>query len=486
MTRLIDKRNFGIIFNVLAIIILLGSLKIYFLFNQTSDSIKRTNLNSNIEYINNLTNNIEDLIKSHTKENIYKTLSQNEELRQNLEQDLQLFITKRYRYIYVVDKENLTTKEFRFLLDGSKNPDEKSEFKESYQPSNLNKWNQAYKQNKSVYFKHKNIKSLWLTYLKPIEINGQVQALIVVDFSLKDHEVISQEFNSLDTVLLVSLLFGSLLFVVVVLFSDIDKKRIALLEDKTQKIQELNKSLEDKIQKEVQKNREKDKQLLAQSRLAQMGEMISMIAHQWRQPLSAISSSANSILLKDRLGKLDNKITVELSNKIISYSKHLSSTIDDFRNFFKPNKEQEETTYTKIVEDVLNIVETSMGSKGIKIIKELDSDTTLKTYPNELKQVILNLLKNAEDILLEKQVQNPYIILQSKDKTLKIIDNGGGIPEDILEKIFDPYFTTKSQKDGTGLGLYMSKIIIEEHCNGSISVKNSKNCAIFSIELSTD
>jgi len=135
------------------------------------------------------------------------------------------------------------------------------------------------------------------------------------------------------------------------------------------------------------------------------------------------------------------------------------------------------------MESVLNIVENSIDRNNIQIITAFNSDVLFKTYQNELKQVILNLLKNAEDILLEKNIENPIIRIETKDYTLAVSDNAGGVPENIISKIFDPYFSTKTKKDGTGLGLYMSKTIIEEHCGGILSVSNGKEGAIFKIEL---
>ncbi len=248
-----------------------------------------------------------------------------------------------------------------------------------------------------------------------------------------------------------------------------------------------NKKLEKSI-KEIKKElEEKQKQLLQQSRLAQMGEMISMIAHQWRQPLSAISSTSSTMLLKAKLNKLDKELVMELSSKINEYSQHLSETINDFRNFFKTDKKQDITNFSIIIDNVISIIKSSLDSKKIKITKELNYKDSFKTYPNELKQVILNLIKNAEDALVESSKENPYIKIKTYKKDDKVIleisDNAGGIPKDIISKIFDPYFSTKKKKDGTGLGLYMSKIIIEDHCKGVMSVYNNEEGAVFKIEL---
>ncbi len=252
-------------------------------------------------------------------------------------------------------------------------------------------------------------------------------------------------------------------------------------------VRRYNKKLEISI-KEIKKElEEKQKQLLQQSRLAQMGEMLSMIAHQWRQPLSAISSTSSTILLKARLNKLDKELAMELSYKINEYSQHLSETINDFRNFFKTDKKQDITNFSIIVDNVISIAKSSLESKKIKIVKELNYKKPFKIYPNELKQVMLNLIKNAADALVESSKENLYIKIKTYKKDdkaiLEVSDNAGGIPKDIMSKIFDPYFSTKIKKDGTGLGLYMSKTIIEDHCNGTISVYNDKEGAVFRIEL---
>ncbi len=236
--------------------------------------------------------------------------------------------------------------------------------------------------------------------------------------------------------------------------------------------------------------KEKEKTLMHQNRLAQMGEMISMIAHQWRQPLTAISSTANTLYLKTSMDRFDKGFFTDRLEKIATYSQHLSSTIDDFRNFFKRHKEQREITLEELCDDSISIIETSLQSKGIELYRDYRANTKLLTYPNELRQVVLNLLKNAEDILIESKKQSKWItvktrILQNGELAVIVGDNGGGIKDAIMEKIFDPYFSTKTGKDGTGLGLYMSKTIVEDHCNGTIRVRNTTEGAEFTIALAT-
>ena len=235
--------------------------------------------------------------------------------------------------------------------------------------------------------------------------------------------------------------------------------------------------------------KQKDQQMIDQSRLAQMGEMISMIAHQWRQPLSSITAVVNKLMFKLMMeDNLDKQLCQDKLEKIIQYSTHLSNTIDDFRTFFKANKKKELSSLTKIVDSTLNIIKVSIENRNISLNIDLNCDIEFETYSNEVKQVLLNIIKNAEDALLENKIQNPSISIKTytqipNNPTLIIKDNAGGIPDNVIDKIFDPYFSTKKAKDGTGLGLYMSKTIIEDHCGGKISALNDKDGVVFKIEF---
>ena len=241
------------------------------------------------------------------------------------------------------------------------------------------------------------------------------------------------------------------------------------------------------LQEELKKSLQKDKAMLQQSKLAQMGEMIAMIAHQWRQPLTAISSTSSDLCMKIMLENYDNEYFNNKLEKIDELSQHLSKTIDDFRGFYIEDKEKVAILFSEILKGALAIVSSSIENKNIILNTNCNCRKKIDTYPNELKQVILNLIKNAEDILLEKKVQKPTIDIKSyndeKNSYLEVCDNGGGIPQNIIEKIFDPYFSTKTKKDGTGLGLYMSKKIIEEHCNGKLIVYNNLDGATFKISI---
>jgi signal transduction histidine kinase/CBS domain-containing protein len=261
------------------------------------------------------------------------------------------------------------------------------------------------------------------------------------------------------------------------IFQDYDLVRI-LFVDITEFERELTKAIDSK-QKMLE-------QLMQQSRLAQMGEMISMIAHQWRQPLTAISTTVGTLKLKNMLNNYDRDFFDQKLDQIILYSQHLSDTINDFRDFFKRDKILERQKLTKIIKATTIIIQPSLDDRGISLVFNLEDDIVINIYINEFKQVILNILQNAYDVLVDKEIEEPQITIRSyRDDRyifLEIGDNGGGIPDEIITNIFNPYFTTKI-KDGTGLGLYMSQMIIRDHCRGTLEVENSDLGAIFRIKV---
>jgi signal transduction histidine kinase len=219
--------------------------------------------------------------------------------------------------------------------------------------------------------------------------------------------------------------------------------------------------------------------MLAQSRQAAMGEMISMIAHQWRQPLTVISMDANNMLVDLELGNFDKESVRESSNSILHQSQYLSKTINDFRDFFRPNQEKEKFVLKSVIEDTYEIIDHSFKNNEISLTVHDDIEITLLAHKRELVQVFINLLNNAKDAAIEHvKVDRKIEIYINKDGEniiIKICDNGGGIDIDIQEKIFEPYFSTKTEKNGTGLGLYMSKTIIEKHFSGQIRIDNHEN-----------
>ena len=234
---------------------------------------------------------------------------------------------------------------------------------------------------------------------------------------------------------------------------------------------------------------QQQEQLIAQSRHAAMGEMISMIAHQWRQPLSTIATISSSISLEISLDNFSKEHADEQMQKITKQVQHLSHTIDDFRDFFKPGKGEENTKVHKLVQEAVQLLDHRLN-KGINLVYKMKTDTCLALYRKELVQVLINVLNNACDALTEKKIKDPTITIneyiEDENVIIEINDNAGGIDEKALPHIFDPYFSTKT-KNGTGLGLYMSKTIVEDHQKGSLEAFNRNQGALFklSIPLST-
>jgi len=256
-----------------------------------------------------------------------------------------------------------------------------------------------------------------------------------------------------------------------------------------EKLEELNENLEKKIKREIENNRTKDIQLLHQSKMASLGDMIANIAHQWRQPLSVISTTASGMKLEKEYNLLTDEKFNQYCDSIVYKTEYLSNTIDTFRNFIKDEKEIKEIVIQDSIEMALKIINTTLKNNHIELIKDIHSldNIKLNIVSGELEQVIINIINNAKDILLERFIEKPFVkvsLKEHKDLIFIIIeDNGGGIQKDIIAKIFEPYFTTKHQSLGTGLGLHMSYKIVKESLKGNIYVENTGNGAKFFIEI---
>ncbi|QDM00695.1 sensor histidine kinase [Aliarcobacter butzleri] len=250
----------------------------------------------------------------------------------------------------------------------------------------------------------------------------------------------------------------------------------------------LNTELEEKVIVETSKQKEQEQLLIQQTRLAAMGEMIGNIAHQWRQPLNALGLILQNLKFSYEIGELDEKMIDKSVKKATMLTENMSKTIDDFRNFFRPNKAKENFKINEGITKAIELIESTFEHNNIKLEKDFaSSEIEFFGFANEFSQVILNLLTNAKDAVLENKIENPLIIIQTKIDDeyiyISIKDNGLGIKDEIINKIFEPYFTTKDEGKGTGIGLYMSKIIIENNMNGKIEVKNEQNGANVIIKL---
>ncbi|MFX4264766.1 cache domain-containing protein [Aliarcobacter butzleri] len=232
--------------------------------------------------------------------------------------------------------------------------------------------------------------------------------------------------------------------------------------------------LENKLKEYKKELDNKQAILYQQSKMAAMGEMIGNIAHQWRQPLSIITTATSGMVLQKQMGVLTDEFFFEASNRINTSSQYLSQTIDDFRNFFIPNKEKSKVNLIEIFKKTLDLISAQFSSKDIEIIKNIEG-VEFESYENELIQALINILNNSRDELIKKDGER-FIFVDAfeKDNFINIIikDNAGGVIKENLNKIFEPYFTTKYKSQGTGIGLYMTEEIITKHLNGTICVEN--------------
>jgi len=234
-------------------------------------------------------------------------------------------------------------------------------------------------------------------------------------------------------------------------------------------------------------NHQKEEIMLAQSRNAAMGEMISMIAHQWRQPISVIAMWANNITADIDMGELKEEDLKRYAEKITTQTQHLSQTIDDFRNFFRSDIKKEKIVIKDVMQESLSVINKSLENNNIQVQISYKSDAIVEIHARELMQVFINVIKNSKEALVENDVKNAKIDISVYEGEttvcVEIKDNALGIKDDVIKRIFDPYFTTKNVKSGTGLGLYMSKIIIEKHMYGTIEAKNVEDGVSFVIIL---
>ncbi|MCD6173998.1 MAG: PAS domain S-box protein [Sulfurimonas sp.] len=256
------------------------------------------------------------------------------------------------------------------------------------------------------------------------------------------------------------------------------------VDEKTKELKELNETLELRIQEEISKNEAKQKVMFWQSRLASLGEMLANIAHQWRQPLTELNLTIFTLKKSAINGDKDEvKKFYDESKKII---KNMSNTIDDFSNFFKPDKEKQPFKLADSINESLHILEKLISTEMINVKTELE-DIEVLGITNELSQVIVNLIKNSSDAFIHNSILIREMRISVKKEggfgVVEIEDNAGGIAEKSTYKIFEPYFTTKHKSQGTGLGLFMSKMICEQGLNGSLDVKSKKGTTTFIIKI---
>lgn len=252
-------------------------------------------------------------------------------------------------------------------------------------------------------------------------------------------------------------------------------------------INEMVDDLEGKIQQEIDQRTSQEKLLIQQSKLASMGNMIGNIAHQWRQPLGELNAILMNMETRVKFNDFDEdymNIKVKECDRITT---HMSNTISDFQNFFKPSKKKEPFDVISACKKAASILSSSLKHHNIDFQCSFEDVPEIFGYPNEFSQAFLNILSNAKDVLIQRKVTSPSIHVNIKAGKnfvlIKVEDNGGGISAENMERIFEPYFTTKHAKQGTGIGLYMSKTIIESNMDGILNAINSDKGACFTIKL---
>ncbi len=259
------------------------------------------------------------------------------------------------------------------------------------------------------------------------------------------------------------------------------------LEEENQQLKLQIRELKKQVIDEIRHNRQNDKMLFQQSRMASMGEMIGNIAHQWRQPLMELSSICMELQAKiEVLGVVSNDDVLDSIKKSNQITQYMSHTIDDFRNFFATNKEKDIFKISDQISSAINIINSSLKQHSIKLEIIVQKNSLIEGFKNEYSQVLINILSNAKEVLIHRQIKNPKISIRILEKDnnsiVQISDNAGGIKVKPIEKIFEPFFT-HDKINGTGVGLFMSKLIIENNMNGRLFVQNNDKGAVFTITV---
>jgi len=409
-------------------------------------------------------------------------------------------------YIFIIDSNNkvLTHKDKTIINKPFDSLDKKIQ-------ENILKITKVAKVDKNNFIEYNQSKELDLgfsktkkiSYVKHFELLDWVMGTGVYTGNLKESfvnkklELETRLNKDIKKIILVSVIVSLLIIVFLFMISKKIKNLIDFyakeLNETNKKLKKLNLDLEGKVESQVSDIRQKDLILNQQSKLAAMGEMLGNIAHQWRQPLSAISIVASGIRVKKSMGEIDDEqLDKDLLN-IVNSTKMLSNTIDDFSNFYSNKKELASFNIDEAINQVLSLVLPNLKNKNIVLEKDIVTIEVL-SYKNELIQAILNIINNSKDAL--QNIEEPRLIkITTKQKedvlVIELLDNAGGIKEEIINRVFEPYFTTKFKSKGTGIGLYMTKKIIEDSLNGKIEVENKKfelenkeyTGALFTIEI---
>ncbi len=335
-----------------------------------------------------------------------------------------------------------------------------------------------------------NTISIYITNLTNYDLN----------MAISERRDTQKVFNTLSVILNLSIVWVFLFSIILSIFIITHFKKLHFgLEDavneKTKELLALNESLEKRIQDEVGNSRKKDLIMFQQARLASLGEMIANIAHQWRQPLGSLMMIVQGIQTKMELGKLNAEVLDNKVNDAILLGENMSKTLEDFQSFFKPNRDKEEFSLKDCIKHSFELSKYLLDKEKIEFQIKMLHDVKLRGFFNELSQVFLNIISNSKDALTTKRDQRFIEVTVKRSKNnirINIVDNGGGIDDEILPHVFEPYYTTKYKSAGTGIGLYMSQQIMERHMHGTISCKNTyykiadrdfERCTLFTMTI---
>ncbi len=265
------------------------------------------------------------------------------------------------------------------------------------------------------------------------------------------------------------------------------KKTKKQLLDELEELRIRSAILEERIREETARDREKEQFLIQQSRLATMGEMTGNIAHQWRQPLSTVSLLVQDISECYYYGNFTEEYLEAAIDKIVEVIQHMSSTIDDFRHFIKPDRTKTQFLVSEAIENVLSFLEGSLKYNEIDVEKDIEPGLSIKGYRNEYSQALLNIISNAKEIFIERRIPGPRIYINGSRKqnrtVVTITDNSGGISEEIIGRLSDPFLNTGSALSANGTRLYISGIIIRKNAHGNLTARNTGKGTEFTIEV---
>jgi len=464
MNKTIQSFKSTYVFILLAFILLVGAIFIQHKIDETRYIIKNINNKSNIEHVITLSQNIANKIVNETGQDIYNSLELDDNLRIKLEEDLQYFVTQKYKDIYLLDKKNMNKKDFRVLLDATKNIDDKFAFQELYRPVNLDKYNKAYATKKPIHFENKDIQSLWMTCIYPIVINNNVQAILVVDFSIKELNIINSTLYELDDIFEVALLFFVLVFFIIVYFSYTDFKRERL----KRKVFEALKLKTDEL--EIESSKLKEAVEIKSNFLANM-------SHEIRTPLNGILGFVD--ILKDNIKEKENKKYLKIIN---NSSHHLLGVIDDILDFSKIENgklsiEFIDFNIKKELQSIVDLFMVRANDNNISIEVNFDNDLphVLVGDVLRIKQVLSNLLSNA--IKFTPQGKKIYLHIKYIKNLLyvNVKDEGIGISQNRIAHIFEAFAqednSTTRKYGGTGLGLTISYNLVKA-MSGELKLKS--------------